>query len=247
MSVNLAIALSRLGKRVLLIDGDLGTANADVLCNLKSPPANLSHVVAGKCELEDTIVEAVGGFQIIPGASGLTNIAAMGDVERQRLVNQMRRLEEALDVMIVDTGAGVGPNVMGFLAGSDQQLVVTTPEPTAITDAYAIIKAMALQKSATDVRLLVNMVSCEREGVAVFQRIKQVCSEFLSLDLWYAGHVLNDVNVSKAVRRRKPFLLATPYCEASFDMQHLAKRITRNLPAKSRGGLLRRMFKWFAR
>lgn len=247
VSVNLAVALTKLGQRVLLIDGDLGTANADVICNLKASPMNLSHVVAGKCDLSETIVDAVGGFQIIPGASGLTNIAAMGERERQRLINQMRRLEEDLDIMIVDTGAGVGPNVMGFLAGSDQQLVVTTPEPTAITDAYAIIKAMALQKSATDVRLLVNMVASEREGIAVFQRIKHVCKEFLSLDIWYAGHILQDANVRSAVRRRKPFLLATPYCEASFDVQHLARRVTRNLPARSRGGMLRRMFKWFAR
>lgn len=247
MSVNLAIALTKMGQRVLLIDGDIGTANADVICNLRANSMNLSHVVAGKCQLSETIVDAPGGFQIIPGASGLTNIAAMGETERQRLINQMRRLEQKLDVMIVDTGAGVGPNVMGFLAGSDQQLVVTTPEPTAITDAYAIIKAMSLQGSASDVRLLVNMVRHEREGIAVFQRIQHVCKEFLDLNIWYAGHVLQDVNVANAVRRRKPFLTSTPYCEASFDVQQLAKRLVKNLAAQSRGGLMRRMFKWFAR
>jgi flagellar biosynthesis protein FlhG len=135
LAVNLSVALARLGKRVLLLDADLGTANADLLCNLPAAGANLAHVVAGRHTLAQTIIDAPGGFRLIPGASGLAQVAALQEHERSRLVHQMKQLEENLDYILVDTGAGVSPNVLTFAAGADQQLVVTTPEPTAIADA----------------------------------------------------------------------------------------------------------------
>ncbi len=245
IAVNLAIRLSKMGRKVVLLDADLGTANADVLCNL-SPGGDLAHVVAGRQTLAQAMIEAPGGFRLIPGASGLAQMAALGEFERVRLVHQVRQLEEDHDLVLIDTGAGVSPNVLSFALGADQLLVVTTPEPTAVTDAYAVIKIVARQRSDTDVRLLVNMVRDTEEGRGVFKRINAVCRQFLSLSAQYAGHVVHDPRVSLAVRRRRPFILDSPNCDASGCINQLAHRMDRHAIEPQGDGLLRRMAMWLA-
>jgi len=242
IAVNLSIALSRMGKRVLLLDADLGTANADLLCNLPASACNLSHVIAGKRRLEETIIDAPGGFRMIPGASGLAQVAALHEYERARLVRQMKQLEEEVDIILVDTGAGVSPNVLTFAAGADQQLVVTTPEPTAIADAYAVIKSVHRQNVENDFRLVVNMVRSKAEAMGVFERIDAVCRRFLNLHLWYAGYVLHDAAVGRAVRKREPFLLDSPRCDASLCVQQVARKMDDHVQPVKRGGFLRRLF-----
>ena len=243
VSVNLAVQLSRMGRDVILLDADLGTANADVVCNI-TPPKNLSHVVAGRCSLDDALVDAPGGFRLIAGASGLSQMAALSEFERARLMDQMRSLEEQADLILIDTGAGVGPNVLGFLVAADQILVVTTPEPTAITDAYAVIKTVCRHGNELDIRLLVNMVRDEREARAVYDRIAGVCRRFLNVSPRYAGHILSDPRVPHAVRRRQPFVLEHPTSPASACMQRLAHRIDRHASTPRDHGLLRRMAAW---
>ncbi len=243
VSVNLAVQLARMGRRVILLDADLGTANADVVCNI-NPPRNLSHVVAGRCSLRQSLIEAPGGFRLIAGASGLSQMAALSEFERGRLMDQMRELEEDADLILVDTGAGVGPNVLGFLVAVDQILVVTTPEPTAITDAYAVIKTVCRLQDDLDIRLLVNMVHGEREAREVFDRVSGVCRRFLGTAPRFAGHVLSDTRVPQAVRRRQPFVLEHPACPASMCMQRLAHRIDRHAATPREHGLLKRMAAW---
>jgi flagellar biosynthesis protein FlhG len=243
VSVNLAVQLSRMGRRVILLDADLGTANADVVCNI-NPPRNLSHVVAGRCSLQEALVDAPGGFRLIAGASGLSQMAALSEFERARLMDQMRDLEADADLILIDTGAGVGPNVLGFLVAVDQVLVVTTPEPTAITDAYAVIKTAIRQGENLDLKVLVNSVRDEREARAVFDRIAGVCRRFLDVSPRYAGHVMLDPRVPHAVRRRQPFVLEHPTCPASTCMLRLAHRIDRHASTPSGHGLLRRMAAW---
>lgn len=243
VSVNLAVQLAQMGRRVILLDADLGTANADVICNI-NPPRNLSHVVAGHCSLQDVLVDAPGGFRLIAGASGLSQMAALSEFERARLMDQMRVLEDEADLILIDTGAGVGPNVLGFLVAADQILVVTTPEPTAITDAYAVIKTVARHGENLDLRLLVNMVRDEREARAVFDRIAGVCRRFLNVTPRYAGHILSDPRVPHAVRRRHPFVLEHPACPASVCMLRLAHRIDRHASTPRDHGLLKRMAAW---
>ena len=245
LAVNLAVRLSVMGRRVVLLDADLGTANADLLCNL-NPPATLAHVVAGRRSLDQTIIEAPGGFRLVPGASGLATIADLGEVERHRLVQQMQQLENDADIILIDIGAGVGPNVLSFALAADQLLVVTTPEPTAVTDAYALIKTVSRKRADADVRLLVNMVREASEGREVFGRLDTVCQRFLPLRPRFAGYVLYDPRVALAVRRRKPFVLDSPGCDASRCITQLAHRMDRHAREPRSTGLLRRMASWLA-
>lgn len=246
VAVNLAIRLSKMGRRVVLLDADLGTANADVLCNL-SPVLTLAHVVAGRAELAAVMVDGPGGFRLIPGASGLAQMAALSTAERERLMLQMRELENEADVILIDTGAGVGPNVLGFAVAADQVLVVTTPEPPAVTDAYAVIKTLWRQRPEVDVRVLVNQVASAAEAKDVFSRLEAVSRRFLSLELRYAGHIVSDPQVGLSVRRRVPFTIDVPASPAGACLSELAHRLDRHAREPSGGGLLRRMTQWLAR
>ncbi|MFW6058548.1 MAG: MinD/ParA family protein [Phycisphaeraceae bacterium] len=243
VSVNLAVQLAQMGRRVLLLDADLGTANADVLCNL-TPTGNLAHVVAGRKSLSEAVMPAPGGFNLIPGASGLAQMAALGAAERDRLMGQMSELEASTDLVLIDTAAGVGPNVLGFLAVADEVVVVTTPEPTAITDAYAVIKTLVRERRQVDVRLLVNMVREEDEARSVFERIGAVCERFLGVSPRYAGYLCSDARVPLSVRRRRPFVLESPQTPASECMERLAHRLDRHASSPRGEGLLRRMAGW---
>lgn len=243
VAVNLAARLAQMGRRVVLVDADLGTANADVLCNV-TPANTLAHVVAGRRTLKQTLVDGPGGFSLIPGASGLAQMAALGEYERLHLMQQVQELEREVDLILLDTGAGVGPNVLGFVVASDQQLVVTTPEPTAITDAYALIKTLSRQRRDLHVCVLVNMVRTPQEGRATFERIAAVSARFLSLEPRYAGHLPVDARVATAVRRRVPFVLENPRGGASECISQLAHRLDRNAIEPRGPGLLERMVAW---
>lgn len=242
VAVNLAVMLSRMGRRVVLLDADMGTANADVLCNIM-PVHTLAHVVAGRRQIEDVVVEAPGGFSLIPGASGLAQMAALSVDERERLIHQFARLEQAYDVLLIDTGAGIGPTVLSLLTEADRVLVVTTPDPTAITDAYAVIKTAFRQRPSLDARLLVNQASDQDEAVQVYTRVANVCRKFLGIDLLYAGCLLSDQSVRESVRSRRPFALDTRQTPATIAINALAHRLDKYAtePQSRSGGLLRRM------
>ena len=244
VAVNLAVRLTAMGRQTVLLDADLGTANADILCNLPVT-SSLAHVVAGRRTLGETMIEVPGGFRLIPGASGLAQMAALGEYERSRLVGQMGDLEQAADVVLVDTGAGISPNVLGFAVSVDQLLVVTTPEPTAMTDAYATIKTVHRHRDDCDVAILVNFVHGESEGRAVFEKIEGVCRRFLKLNVSFAGHLVHDRRVAMGVRRRRPFILDAPQCGASVCIGRLAHRMDRHATEPNGDGLLRRMVQWF--
>jgi flagellar biosynthesis protein FlhG len=247
VSVNLSVRLAQMGRRIILLDADLGTANADVLCNLPSGK-NLAHVVAGRQTLAEAMIVGPGGFRLIPGASGLAQMAALAEPQRDRLIEQLRDLEHDADMILIDTGAGVSPNVLGFAACADQVVVVTTPEPTAVTDAYAVIKSLHRQREDIDVRLLVNMVQDQKEGRDVFNRLDQVCRRFLHLNIRYAGHVAQDARVGQAVRRQNPFVIDAPGCAASACIQQLAHRMDRHAVSGNgkRKGMWRRLSMWLA-
>ncbi len=246
IAVNLAIKLASAHKEVVLLDADLGLANADVLCNVDLP-SNLSHVIARKRELAEVMVDAPGGFRLIGGASGLARMADLSDLDRQQLVNALADLEARTDVILIDTGAGISPNVLSFTRCADEVLVVTTPEPTAITDAYAVIKVISRDAPDRPLSLLVNQVREPLEGRQVYERISKVARQFLGVHVLDAGSVPSDPEVPAAVRRRTPFLLANPRSPASLGVAQLAMRLQRGIaPADQRGGgFFNRMSRWF--
>ncbi len=246
IAVNLAIKLASVGKRVVLMDADLGLANADVLCNIDLP-SNLSHVISRKRELADVMVDGPGGFRLIGGASGLARMADLSDYDRQRLVTALAELEARTDVILIDTGAGISPNVLSFTRSADQVLVVTTPEPTAITDAYAVIKVISRDAPDRPLSLLVNQVRQHGEGRLVYERIAKVARQFLSVHVMDAGFIPSDPEVPAAVRRRTPFLLASPKCPASVYISQLAMRLERGVAPTldGTGGFFNRMSRWF--
>jgi len=249
IAVNLAIKLASAGKRVVLLDADLGLANADVLCNIDLP-SNLSHVISRKRELADVMVDGPGGFKLIGGASGLARMADLSDFDRQRLVSALAELEAQNDIILIDTGAGISPNVLSFTRCADQVLVVTTPEPTAITDAYAVIKVISRDAPERSLSLLVNQVRVQGEGQLVYERIAKVAKQFLGVHVMDAGFIPSDPEVPASVRRRTPFLLASPRCAASRYICQLAMRLERGVaPAAdvAGGGFFNRMSKWFRR
>jgi len=248
VAVNLAARLAQMGRKVVLLDADLGCANADVMCNLM-PSGSLAHVVAGRMTIDEAMCDAPGGFRLVPGASGLAQMANLDRTERDRLLRQLQALEREADLMLIDTGAGVGANVLGFLSAADQVLVVTTSEPTAITDAYAVIKTLSRQRDEADVRLLVNMVRDDAEARAVFARVSAVCQRFLNLKIGYAGYVTQDPRVMQGVRRRRPYLLDFPACGAATCLDQLAHRLDRRAVGRGAGGvgLFRRVSAWLAR
>jgi len=244
LAVNLSVMLAQMNRKVVLLDADLGTANADVLCNT-TPTATLAHVVAGRCDLADIMLQAPGGFHLIPGASGLANMAALSDLELSRLVQQMHALEAEADLILIDTGAGVGPGVLSFCQSADELLVVTTPEPTAITDAYAVIKSLTRYRKDLDFFLVVNSVRNEDEARQVHGRIANVCRRFLGVHVRMAGHIPADPKVPAAVRRRCPFVLDPTSSPASQSLHALANRLDRHaVPTTTSGGLLHRMRTW---
>jgi flagellar biosynthesis protein FlhG len=264
IAINLAIQFASAGRNVVLLDADLGLANADVLCNIDLP-YNLSHVIARKKELSEVLVRAPGGFRLIGGASGLARMADLSDSDRQRLVDALAELEQQADVIIIDTGAGISPNVLSFTRAADQVLVVTTPEPTAITDAYAVIKVISRQgvlgsipdqvppgplqeNSENRLSLLVNQARSAAEAQVVQERIAKVARQFLRVTVLDAGYVPSDEQVMLAVRRRTPFVLGSPRCPASQSVAKLAMRLQQGVGNKlDNAGFFSRMSKWFKR
>lgn len=264
VAVNLAIRLASAGKRVVLLDADLGLANADVLCNV-SLNSNLAHVMARRKDLHEVMVDAPGGFQLIGGASGLARMADLTDRDRQRLIDAMAELEERADVILIDTGAGISPNVLAFTGAADHVLIVTTPEPTAITDAYAVAKVVGRARQASQdaaggdtggilprrISLLVNQAHNENEARVVYDRVSRVAHQFLGLHLCDAGYVLADEHVRQAVRERMPFLLTAPRCPAAQCIAQLASRLEQGVAVDEgmpgRDGFFNRMGRWLKR
>ena len=247
VAVNLAITLAGAGKRVTLLDADLGLANADVLCNVDLR-TNLSHVIARKKELSEVLVKAPGGFHLIGGASGLARMADLTDDDRQRLVDALGELEQQADVILIDTGAGISPNVLSFTRAADHVLVVTTPEPTAITDAYAVIKVISRDTTERRLSLLVNQARSPGEGRVVHERIAKVAKQFLGVSVLDAGYVLADEHVQNAVRSRTPFVLGAPNCPAAKCIEKLAMRLEQGVSnAADNSGFFNRMSRWFRR
>jgi flagellar biosynthesis protein FlhG len=224
LAVNLAIALARFGLRVALLDADLGLANTDVLCNV-TPRVTLEHVVTGRCELAEAMLLAPGGFRLIPGASGVAGMVNLDTRRREAVLEQLAMLEESVDLILIDCAAGLGPNVLAFAAAAHTVLVITTPEPTAMTDAYGMIKSLLRMHAGAEPELVVNQCHSFDEAKQVYGRMHRVCRTFLKHQLPYAGLVPQDNAIGEAVRQRVPFALLFPDGRSTRAMEHIARHL----------------------
>lgn len=242
-AVNLSIALAAHGHRVILFDMDMGLANADIILGVEAA-CTWSDVLRGQRSLDEVIISAPGEIAFVPGASGVAQLANLSEFERHQLAAAMQRAESRYDVAVVDCGAGISRNVVGFGAGADTILVVATPEPTAITDAYAMIKAFALDRGeglwqrAATIGLLVNLAETRREARETYERVAGVAARFLHLPVSDYGYILRDDHVAAAVRQRSPVILRHPRCSASLCLMATAARLSRELGSArgDRGG-----------
>ncbi|RLB96601.1 MAG: flagellar synthesis regulator FleN [Deltaproteobacteria bacterium] len=222
---NLAIAFKMLGKRVLILDGDLGLANIDIIFGL-NPAYNIKHVISGEKDLADVIVNGPRGIRIIPAGSGLHELVHLSQGEKLNLLNEFDRLDEAFDIFLIDTGAGISSNIMYFNMASEERIVVVTSEPTSITDAYALMKVLFKKYGTNTFKLLVNMVESTRDAKSVFLNLSNAVEHFLSdISLEYLGFVPKDENVARAVKQQRAVIECYPESASSKEFHELACRL----------------------
>ena len=237
VSVNLANALTSAGKRVVLLDGDLGLANADVFLGL-SPRYTLAHVLSGERTLDEILVTAPQGFQVVPAASGAADLANMGATEHLGLVRAFSSLAARVDVMIVDTAAGISHSVLQFSQAAQHVVVVICDEPASLTDAYALVKVLSRSHGVSRFRIVANRVSIPGAGAELFSRFERVTARFLDVVLEFAGEIPEDELLRRSVREQRPVFDAYPACPASRAFKKLAARAdTWPVPAGPRGNI----------
>lgn len=236
LSINLAIAYSMLGKNVVVLDADLGLANVNVILGI-IPEYNLYNLIKKQKKMKDILINTGYGINIIAGASGFSKIANLEDDERDSFIDEMKELSFA-DIIIIDTSAGVSNNVLSFIAAADDAIIITTPEPTAITDAYGIIKIIATEfdNPNMSIKLIVNRVKSVTEGKKVAQRVVNIASQFLNIKVDYLGYVYDDSVVQNAVIRQKPFVVTEPKSKAAICVKHIVSRLE-NIEYKEGRGL----------
>ena len=237
VSVNLATALAKAGRRVVLLDGDMGLANVDVFLGI-SPRYTLAHVLSGERTLDEILVDTPHGFQIVPAASGAANLANLDAAAHLGLVQAFSALATRLDVMIVDTAAGISHGVTQFSQAAQQVLVVLTEDPASLTDAYALVKVLSRNHGVSRFRVLVNQSRSTGAGEELFQRFERVTGRFLDVVLDYAGEIPEDECMRRAVRSQRPVVDLYPSSPSSRAFKKLAARAdTWPVPAGPRGNL----------
>lgn len=230
---NLAIHFANAGKKVIVLDADLGLANLDVLFGVR-PMHTLHHVLSGRRKLLEVVMPVSRNLRLIAGGSGMASLADLSEELRSSFLNSLAALRQYADVLLIDTGAGLSSNVIGFLHYADEVVLVSTPEPTAMADAYGVIKTLA--NSGHDfpqVSIVVNRAASASEGFGVSNRLIAVSRQFLKVEVNYKGFILEDDAVSRAVRNQKPFVTMYPDCRAAHCVERLVESWTGVLPTKS--------------
>jgi flagellar biosynthesis protein FlhG len=245
IATNLAICLSASGKKVVVVDADLGLGNVDVLMNIDST-YNISHVVSGQKSIKDITQRGPGGVRVVCGGSGIEDLANLSVFAQWRLIEELRVLEESHDVIVLDTGAGINSSVVGFCVAADHTLVVTTPETTAMTDAYAMIKVLSGRGCKGKISLVVNMAGSQEEGRKIYEQIATVAKRFLDRRIFDGGVLCRDKHLPKAVKLREPVVISFPNSPITASMAAMTEKIS-NVPAvsSSGGGFARRVANWF--
>ncbi|MDA8308291.1 MAG: MinD/ParA family protein [Deltaproteobacteria bacterium] len=233
--INLSIALCRMGFRALILDADLGLANIDVLLGL-TPKYNMSHVLNGQKKLEDVLIDGPGGVRIMPASSGIQELTRLTDDQKLLFLELLDGLETDIDMLIIDTGAGISDTVLYFNLAANERIIVVTPEPTSLTDAYALIKVLYSRHSERHFRILINSASGEAMGKSIFAKLSKVADHFLDgISLDYLGTIPHDTAVTKSVLQQRPLLEAFPEAPASKAFRQVAETICRSRPNVNQG------------
>lgn len=225
--VNLAIALSKTGKKVMIMDADLGMANVDIMLGLV-PRYTLNDVLEGNKTLGEVVITGVEGINIIPGCSGIFQMENISVLQKQNLVKEFENFAQEMDFILIDTGAGISSIVLGFIAAADDVLIVITPEPTSITDGYAIIKILSKFKLHQKAYLVVNMVSNMQEAHDSAQKIETVANKYLDIDIIRLGVINYDNTVKRAIKEMTPFIIKYPRSQVSKDVMLIANNVSEN-------------------
>ncbi|MGG7176563.1 MinD/ParA family protein [Clostridium paraputrificum] len=243
--VNVGIALQKQGKKVLIFDADIGMGNDDVLMGVY-PRYNIFDLIKGK-NINEILVEGPCGIKLLPGGSGLNQVEDLQDEERRIFLEKLQSLD-GFDYILMDTGAGINRSVLAFISCSEEVIVITTPEPTSLTDAYSLIKAVNHFKIKDKARVVVNRAFTKDEGQETFNKFKRAIDRFLSVKVSYLGCILDDRKLVQGVREQVPFVLSYPHSDAAKSIQDITKLLigeqsTNNLGAQ---GLFRKLFSLFS-
>jgi len=220
IAANLAMIFRRYKKRVLLVDLDLGLANIDILLGIR-PEYTLQDVIEGRKQMKDIILHGPDGIKFVPASSGIEELTNLSEKQMEMLFKGFCDLDEELDIVIVDTGAGISSNVLSFVLASNEILLITTPEPTAITDAYAMIKALSRKRKDLNIKLLVNLAGSREEAELTMKRITSVTLRFLNINVQYLGYLLQDPNIPIAARLQKSFVKEYPNTTATSCLNNI--------------------------
>jgi flagellar biosynthesis protein FlhG len=246
VSVNLAIALSRLGKRVVILDADFGLANIEIMLGIR-PAYNLADLMFKGKGMREIITYGPENIGFISGGSGINEMANLNKTQIVDLIQKLAELDQLADIIIVDTGAGIGNSVLEFVASSEEVLLVATPEPTSITDAYALLKSLnknsSYHRAKTVVNLIANQVRNSGDADELHEKLGIVVSKFLNIDIEFLGAIPYDDNMSKAILRQEPVVLSAPSSAAARSILEIASKIGDvSLPAQDQGFGIMRLF-----
>jgi len=235
VSVNLAVAMADAGRHVLLLDADLGLANVDVLLGL-TPRFTLADVIEGRCTLQDTLLEGPHGLAIVPAASGKRKMAELSAPEQVGLIRAFSELDRDLDVLVIDTAAGISDSVLTFAQAAQDVILVVCNEPASITDAYALIKVLSRERGVTRVHVLANMVRSPAEGRELFDKLARVTDRFLDVTISLLGIIPHDVWLRRSIQRQQAVVEAFPASPSAHALRGVARRIDQwTAPSGPRG------------
>jgi flagellar biosynthesis protein FlhG len=245
-AANLAVLAAKSGKRVLIVDADLGLANVEILFGL-TPKFHMGNLLEGTCTAEDVLAEGPHGLKILPAGSGVQQLTRLDDAQKLRLVTAFDAYEDAFDLVLLDAGAGIGDNVLFFVGAAQEALLVINPEPTSLTDAYAAVKVLSQQAHVRCFNVVVNQAPNDATGRDIFQRLYAVTGRFLDAKLRYVGSCPRDENIHRAVMSQKALVDLYPLSPASRAMAIVADNLFNEAPAVNLAGGLKFLWHRFFR
>ncbi len=238
LSVNFALALATRGKRVLLFDADMGLANVDVMMGI-IPQYNLAHVLNGQKTLAEIVIEGPNGIKLVAsGSGGVQELADLNETQRKKFLDALMALQNQADVILIDTGAGLHRNVLAFALAAEEVVIVTTPEPTALMDAYGMIKIIYREKKHPAINVIVNMAANQAEADEAGRKLSILARRFLNLEIDYLGFVPRDPSMIRAVKEQKPVLLSAPTSPAAVSIHRLSEALLSGKMQKNNANLV---------